>query len=50
MKKNGAIAASASAFVGMDGSVHAQYGWERGLPWRSHFAASPRQAMKTFVQ
>jgi len=37
MKRYGAIAASASAFEGMDGSISAQYGWGCGLPGRWHF-------------
>ncbi|TGQ29610.1 hypothetical protein EN859_032770 [Mesorhizobium sp. M00.F.Ca.ET.216.01.1.1] len=49
MKKNGAIAASAMS-VGMDGSIHAQYGWGCDLARPSIFAASPRQSMKTLVQ
>jgi len=44
MKKNGTIAASTSAPVGMDEFNHAQYGWEYGLLWRSH--SSPRPATK----
>ena len=50
MKKNRASAAPACAPLGMDAFTRAQYEWGCGLPQRSRFAASLRQAAKTFVQ